>query len=254
MTKFFLPFIFVSLFSYAADIGMIQTARVEIPGERLEVVPLDEHAPLAVRLEAASETESGYIYDIDFVGLEPGVYDLIKYLQTPSGESPDVPPHMVSVERKLPPDFRGEIMTLTRRVRFPSAWYGITAVTLSVLWVLCLPPLIFLGRGKKIVEPEEQAVLPTLRDQLNALLAEIGEEESKEIWYRLEATLIQYLIDSRQISEEKAFEQLIALKKDDVAGPVIREFEQCLHAPDGRGRESLDRALAECARVLEANP
>ncbi|MDT8390115.1 MAG: hypothetical protein RRC34_06360 [Lentisphaeria bacterium] len=245
--------LFSPLLLGAVEIGMIQTARIDIPGPRLELVPLDEHAPLVARLDAVVKTGTGHLYEVAFVGLEPGDYDLTTYFQTAAGEAPATVPYVVTVERKLPPDFRGEITVIPRRVGFPPAWYGMTAVTLSVLWALCLPALIFFGRGKQVVEPVCPTVSLSLRDRLRACLSEVGETDSKEVWQRLEATLIRYLAESRQVTEEKAFAELTALKKDDVAGPVILEFERCLHAPGGRGRTSVARALAACARVLEVD-
>lgn len=246
----FFLFIF-ALAASAADIGMIQSLRLEIPGEKLEAAPMDEHAPAILRVDVLEQTPAGHLYAIDFVGLEPGEYDVIKYLRTPAGTPPDMQPRMISVERQLPDSFQGEIAMIPRQVTLPPAWYKPTAGTLAVLWGLCLPALLFLKRKKTPVYAEPQPVLPSLEERLRGLLEGIGNDESKETWQKLEATLIQYLAESRQVPAEKAFEQLCILKRDATAGPVIRAFEQCLHAPGGRRRAPLDRALCECARVLE---
>ena len=249
--RFFFVLALLPLIMSAADIGMVQTIRIEIPGEKLQAVPLDDYAPVAIRLDVTTKTETGHLYSIDFVGFEPGEYNVMNYVRTPSGTPPAVAPYPVIVRRELPEYFHGEIQDIPRRVGFPPAWYGKTALTLIVLWALCLPLLVFADREKRDKQPVPQVVPLSLREQLRSRLSEIGPDESKETWQRLEATLISYLADARQVTEGKAYDQLMALKNDTIAGRAIREFEQCLHAPGGRRRASLDRALEACARVLE---
>lgn len=252
MRTIYLSLLLLPLFLSATDIGMVHTLRVNIPGDRLQALPADERSPAVLRVEPVGETAEGYVYEIDFVGLEPGEYDVTQYLRTITGSPPAAEPVRVAVERKLPADFRGEILTQTRRVGFPPAWYTPTAVVVCIVWVACLPLMLLVGRKDNAVSCEAVPVVPSIRERLSSLLDEIGDDEGKEAWQQLEATLIHYLADARHVSAAKAFDRLLALKKDEVAGPAIREFELCLHAPGGRGRESLDRALRECARVLEA--
>lgn len=233
------------------DIGVVHTVRVEIPGERIEATPVDERAPAVVRVEPVAETPAGTVYEIDFIGLEPGEYDVTRYLRTLGGAPPEIEPRVLAIQRKLPADFRGEILALERRVEMSLAWYRPTAVAVSILWGLCLPLLVLMGRRKPEPEHAPPPPAPTVRERLKALVDQIGDDQGKEAWQRLEATVIGYLADSRRIPSARAFEQFLALKSDPVAGPVIREFEHCLHSPGGRGREELDRARAACARVLE---
>ncbi len=241
------------LLAPATDIGMIHSLQIDIPGERLAAVSMDERAPALVRVEVLRETPDGYLYAIDFVALEPGEYDVMNYLRTAAGRPPDAPPRMMTVERKLPDTFQGEIGIIPRRVGIPPAWYKPTAWTFAVLWGLCLPALVFLKRKKAPLQVASQPGAPSLEERLKALLDGVGDDESKEVWQKLEATLIHYLVEARNVSPAKAFDQLLELKRDGTAGPVIRQFERCLHAPGGRRRAQLDRALAECARVLEGD-
>lgn len=240
-------------FLEAADIGMIEKIKIELPGEKLEAVPVNERAPAILRIDRVEKTERGYRYEFDFVGLEPGDHNVMDYLQTVTGEKPKCDPYIVKVDRKLPETFRGEITVVPQRSRLPFAWYKLTSMILVMLWVICLPLLIFVGRKKVEEEVEPEPELPSLRERLQELLTEIRGKEGKEAWQRLEAMLIQYLIDTRKVTASKAYEQLLALKKDELAGPVIAEIERCLHAP-GRGRDSLDRALDQCVKALEVKP
>ena len=80
--------------------GMIE--QWVVPGTELEVIPQsDRRIPLVLRIVAVYPHGSAFRYDIEYYGLEPGTYDIARYLAERTAPRPGI--FLRTKSRSFPP-------------------------------------------------------------------------------------------------------------------------------------------------------
>jgi hypothetical protein len=204
-----------------------------LPGTELEPVAWDDKSPIVIRIEAVYPHGTSLRYDLIYQGLEPGEYDLRKYLRRKDGSTvDDLPPLSVKVEGLLPP---GHITPHDPAFVAPP-WLGGYRVLLAIgtaAWLLVLIWFIFPPR-RATQANETSAVRVSLAERLRPLVARAmrGELSSTEL-AEFERALVSYWRRRRALEDVSPAEALRRLRTDEQAGPLLSQVEAWLHRPAG---------------------
>ena len=169
LSKTALVFCVVQLFISAQGIAQLKSdapqwptvgtttelADVILPGPKLVGKPIDDVDPVVVRVTDAIAHGDGFRYRIEYQGMEPGNFDLTKFLVQKNGEAAtELPSIPVQIRSLLPP---GQVKPneLTKGWLPRMGGYKILMVVMAVLWTLGLLGLIFLGRKRAAQQPDE---------------------------------------------------------------------------------------------------
>lgn len=239
-------------------VGMPATIRqLVLPGTELEAIPLrDRETPVVVRIAEVYPHGDAFRYDLIYYGLEPGAFDLRTYLRRKDGTgTAELPPIPVTIRAILPP---GQIEpNAPARPRLPRlGGYRWLLLGLGTLWVAGLAAFLMVGpaRARLVARPAPAPL--TLADQLRPLVeqARNGTLPPRQ-FADLERLLIGYWRRRLHLEDMGAAEALATLKKNEEAGPLIRQVEDWLHRP-GAARDVDVAALLEPYKDLgaEAEP
>jgi hypothetical protein len=204
-----------------------------IDGPQLEAVPWDDRkAKVAVRIVNVYPHGTAFRYDIEYYGLEPGEYDLRKYLRRKDGSSADTLPAIpVKVSSTLP---SGHIPPRELEpTRLP--WIGgyrLVAYALGALWLLGLV-LLLRRRRRPTATAEPKTKTESLADRLRPIV-ESAIEGKLEPGQRaeLERLLLCYWRHRLDLDDVKPAEAVARLRQHDEAGRLLRALEGWLHRPD----------------------
>jgi hypothetical protein len=227
-------------------VGMEGKVQTIIPGARLEAKPVDDKAPLIVRIASAEEATGGTRYDIRYIGLEPGSYDLKQYLLRADGSTtvpiPSIPVTIVGV---LPENHKGQLADPGGSpLRFLGA-YKWAIIAVGVLWLASLYPLIFAKRKRAAVIVDTAPPPPTLADRLQPLVQQAAEGKlSTEGKGQLERLLLSHWRERLQLADTNMFEALARLRQHREAGALLRALEDWLHRPPGTANVDVAAVLA----------
>lgn len=218
--------------------------QIILPGTELAAKPIDERAPIVLRIEQAFPHGDSFRYDIVFHGMEPGQFDLAEYLQRKDGTSTeDLPEIPVEIRSLLPP---GQIEPNALETGWLPSLGGYRNVMIAgvVIWVLGLLGLIFLGKKKKPVLATE--VKPeTLADLLKARIESAIENKIDTSGYaELERMLTAFWSKRMGLESLPQHEALVKIKADDNAGPLMRQLEHWMHSPHTDSNADLAKLLA----------
>lgn len=221
--------------------------------------PLDDRTPLILRLEEVKPTGDGHFsYRFHYIAFEPGSYRLAEYLVQPDGapaaaaEGLTIDTGAILVDSVLPPDFSGALHGFDAR---PFPWFGgyrMMLGGLALLWLACLPALIWLGRKKQAAAVEEvsappptyaERMLPYVEDAAAGRLTAAGQAE-------LERLMTGYWREKVADPAPRMAGALAALKKHPEAGPLLHALESWLHRPGNTPRAEIERLLEPYRRPL----
>lgn len=241
----------------APTVGM--PARVEqliLPGTELEVVPRETaREPLVLRIEDIYPHGNAFRYDFVYYGLEPGKYDLKRYLRRKDGSSTEgLPSIPVEVRPILPP---GQILphgagaAATPRLSNYRYW----AALAGAIWFAGLATILLAGRGGKkgLAALRKRAETPAerLKPLIDAAIAgRLREDQRPE----LERALIACWLDRRGLADLRPAEALATLKQDEEAGPILSRLEAWLHRPEGQMEPALKADLMALRGLSAATP
>ena len=217
-----------------------------LPGSPLEVTPIERDAPMVVRiLQTIGHGPDQNRYEIEYYCLEPGDYDLAKYLRRIDGSSTDdLPEVKVTVASQLGAGQVKPHELLTRntpRVGGYKMWLTIG----GVVWGLGLLGLLFGGR-KKLTAEQEAAKQMSLADRLRPLVEEAMRGELNDSQQaELERMLLTYWRSKLNLNDASAAEAITTLRNHDQAGELLRQLEGWLHIPADR------RQQVDVGRLLE---
>jgi hypothetical protein len=219
----------------ATTVGMSErVTEVVLPGSELEVVPLDAHSPLVLRIAATYPHGTAFRYDLVWWALEPGEYDLAKLLRRKDGTSTQDLPRVPVVVKSLLP--AGQILPhepAPRRAPFLGG-YTLLLVVGGVVWLVGLVVLLVAMRRKRRADVEATRVKPkTLAERLRPLVerAMRGELDPRER-AQLELSLVAHWRRRLRLDEQRPDEALIFLRRHSEAGPLLLSLEEWLHRPD----------------------
>lgn len=217
-----------------STVGM--PARIEdlvLPGPELEVVPLDSHSPMVLRILAVHPHGSDFRYDLEHCGLEAGDYDLRDFLRVkdPGVATVNLPPIPVTVRSVLRADQLRPHPVADGRV--PSiGGYRVLLVVGGTIWVVGLIALLLVARKRKAAAEAERPRARTLAERLRPLVEQaIAGVLSRRERAELESGLVAYWRRKLRFEERRPEEALALLHADAQAGPLLRGLEQWLHMP-----------------------
>ncbi|WP_165073333.1 hypothetical protein [Paludisphaera rhizosphaerae] len=227
-----------------STVGM--PARIDqlvIPGTELEVKPIeDRREPLILRIVDAFPHGSAFRYNLVYYALEPGEYDLRKYLRRKDGsELGEVPAIAVRVTPTLA---AGQIQphSLQLEPSPPMGGYRFLIAVGASLWLAGLTYILMRGRRTAASRRVEAARPITLGERLKPLVgAAIDGTLDDSGRAELERLLIGYWRDRLGLQGERPAVALAAMRANPEAGPLLRGLEDWLHRPDfdpkARGEE-----------------
>jgi len=232
-------------------VGIEAGVSVTLPRGDLEAVGIKERTDLILRIATIKETKQGFGYDLRYIGLLPGDYNLANYLVTPEGNVAETLPVIpVKVMPLLPQGHQGELVSSQLKAFTPPGGYTLFFAGVWLFWALLLLPLIFAGRVKKTVEVVTLTPPPTLEEQLHPLVMkalagglDIAEKE------HLERLLMGYWQQQLNCDEATAYLMLKKIKGDPEGGQLVEKLESWLHRPPGTAPVALEEMLARYAHL-----
>ena len=115
-----------------------------LPGAELEPKPyLDRKTPIILRILKTEPVKDGFRYDLEYIGLEPGTFDLRDHLQRRDGSRPtDLPEVRVKVASILPP---GQVLPndLQPHATPRPGGYRLALIVGGIAWALVLAAILF---------------------------------------------------------------------------------------------------------------
>ena len=206
-------------------------------GPALESLPVDDQAAVVLRIADAARDGDWTIYELRYVGMTPGDYDLWQYLRRVDGQPlATQAPMTVSVRAVLPNDHNGELEEFALPPRPAVLPYGMLLVAVMVVWLV--PEgwiLIRRVRRRKALPKTTTAASTSLADQLHPLVeAAISGELSSGGQARLEFLLLAHWRERLDLTGCAVDQAVARLREHPEAGELLRHLEHWLHEPPGR--------------------
>jgi hypothetical protein len=205
-----------------------------LPGPELEAKRLeDRKCAIVLRVARVYPHGTLFRYDLEYTGLEPGIYDLRDYLRR-KDNSPlgDLPPLTVKVVPVLPP---GQIQPNKLEIETGPrlGGYRILVIAVVALWVAGLAALVasfFFPRRRKEVAARKQPA--SLADRLRPLVAGAVEGNlTRAELANLERALLAYWRKRLALETAEPGAAMDALRHHTEAGPLLAQLEVWLHRP-----------------------
>jgi len=248
-----LLFICLLLPLYSQDtnnVGLVKRLNISLPGELLVAAKVDDKSDAMVRIISYKKSEKGFDYELEFIGLEPGTYNLIKYLRTASkNEEVNLKEYKIEIDTSLDKSFNGELLDFQKTVPTLTPWYKKLNYALIALWVFLLPVIILYGRKRKKVEEVKVVLEKSLSEKICELLASLEGNSTKEVWQRIEGLIFQHWCQKKQLEGMAMHEAISKLKADDEAGPFILKLEEGLHSKKHRDEDKVTALIKDLTTV-----
>jgi hypothetical protein len=224
-----------------------------LPGSELESRPnTDRKTPIVLRIIRVFPHGTAHRYDLEYVGLEPGSFNLRDYLQRKDRSSTaDLPSIQVKIDSVLPP---GQVVPNELPIQGTPrpGGYRIALILGGVVWLIGL--LLILGAGRRRRKQQTTtAPVQSLADRLRPLIDEALAGRGDPVRLaELERTLISFWTRKLHRQQCKPAETLTELRRHPEAGPLLVQLENWLHRPGSSGK--IDTAtLLEPYRRLPAD-
>ena len=262
MIVFMLCLLFVPSLAAAESVeatrGITGSVLLNADGPRIRPrSDLDLDSPLLVRVVEAREGEGETSYQLEFIGVNEGVFDLRDVLENPDGSRPDhLPPIMVEIISNLEENAATDVFVSQNPGTALSGGYRMFLVVLGIGW-LCVPLVAVVRRLQRRPVIDESPVVPeiTLADQLRPLVTMASERGlSVAERGRLELLLYGHWQEQSDLQAMTRSSAVARLRNDEHAGPLLRAIEGWLHRPgatedSGATPEDIDRLLEPYRRV-----
>jgi hypothetical protein len=186
---------------------------------------------MILRVTAVYPHGTAFRYDLEYIGLEPGSFDLKSSLIRRDGSSnAEVPSIPVEIKSLLPP---GQVPPHRLDVGEPPSvgGYRTTLIVLGVLWAAGLFAIIFMGRKARIAAKQGERPM-TLEERLRPLVEQsIAGTLSRPDRARLELALVALWRRRLGLESQSPDESLRTLRAHPDAGPLLVGLEDWLHRP-----------------------
>lgn len=234
-----------------AAVGMrARIGQIVLPGTELKAAPSTFASPLVVHVVAVWPHGSLRRYDLEWVGYEPGRYDLAKFLVRQDGSSTDdLPPIPVEVTGSLPA--RGLVEPAELPPQAPDRLDGYRALQFvaGVVWVVGLLAILLVGRQFRR-RRELVADAPTLADRLRPLVQKVIDGNADTAAKaELERLLVAFWRQRLGLRDAPAATAIAAIKDHPEAGALLRRIEAWLHMPESPATLDLNAELAPYREV-----
>jgi hypothetical protein len=242
-------------------VGMEGRLEATLPGTLLEAKTADEKSLVIVRIAETRPHGTLTWYDLRYVALVPGRYDLRSCLVRKDGStSGDLPNLEVEVSGLLPASHQGELVQQPRSLARFFGGYRQTLIGAGIVWLLALLALILAGR-KKAAEPAQPIAppQPTLAQRLSPLILKAAAGDlSNDGKAHLERLLLSYWRERLNLAELSPGDAIEALREHPEAGILLRALEDWLHRPPGVAHVDIQALLqpylSPSEQPIVANP
>ncbi len=220
-----------------APLGRFQVVKDQfLPGPELKPRAADGRQPVVLRITAVyPHGTAGFRYDLTWSALEPGTYDLTKYLEPQAGAAPvALPPVTVEAAAVLPPGPPLLDLPPGEAGELPSTGgYRYWLPAGIALWVLAGAAFFYLIRKRRV--PDSAAAGPsalTLAQRMEPLLRRslagpLATSEKAEL-ERLVISYGQERLGTAGLATGAVWK---ALREDPATGPWLTTLENWLHRP-----------------------
>lgn len=241
----------------ARNLGINGTSTMILPRADYQVRPVDDRTELLLNIESVTPLDAGgFRYEIHYMGLESGAYSLADFLILPDGSRPEeIKDFRLQVRAELPEDHDGQLERMSA-APFPFiGGYRIFLGFLGLLWVAGIVMFIRSYRKKKVVAVEtivvpEPGFAERIRPLVESAAAGTISLEEKTL---LERLLMGFWREKLNLTESRVAEAILLLKRDPVAGELLRAMERWLHRPGGSSTEEIN-GLLEPYHTVPENP
>lgn len=245
-----------------STIGMEQAYYLRHSGRPLEAKPLDDDAPIILRIGEVTpvdpEKPTGpQIYELRYIGTRAGQHDLRDYLTaTAGGPLEGVEPMPVTVTELLPPDHKGDLVPLAAP-KSPSFWsYRTLCLAAIALWLFPLVSYVSnrLRRRQKI---SSAVTMPaeSLEAQLQAMATTAAERElTPTEQAQLERLLLRYWRECLELRKLPPEQLLGELSRNVRTSELLRQLEGWLYRRPGTAEIDVESLLAPYRHLEAAGP
>jgi hypothetical protein len=228
-------------FRSQSTVGLpVAIKQLVLPGSELEPIPWNDSTLVVLKMEAVYPHGTAFRYDFSYHGLEPGDYDLRKFLKRKDGSSTaDLPPLPVTIKSLLPP---GQVTP--HEVAFgPLPWLGGYQTLLTVLvlfWLAGLAWIIYPHRSGNTNATADSTRPQSLAERLRPLVTRAmqGDVSTAEL-AELERALEGYWRRRLKLGNLPPAAAIAQLRQHPEAGPLVSQLESWLHRPPD-GKQAVD--------------
>lgn len=215
-----------------ASVGMRAfVEQVVLPGTELVPAPSSLKAPVVVRVLKTWPHGEHLRYDLEWVGLEPGRHDLVKYLVRKDGSPTTGLPELPVEATSLLPAGAAEPADLEPKAPERLDGYTTMQVVAGILWGVGLLAILFVGRRFRRRAPPPPPK-PTLADRLRPLVEAVATGAAGTgAKAELERLLVAFWRSRLELQAVKAADAIVAIKQHPEAGALLRQLEGWLHMP-----------------------
>jgi len=220
-----------------------------LPAKGLQAAPASRNSPITIRIASTRPHGTLVRYDLRFIGLVPGKYDLRNHLLRDDGTTAnDLPALPVTVGGLLPADHNGHLASSSESRSRPFWRYKWLLAGVAAIWAVLAVPLFRGRRQMKTAESIEEARPPTLIERLRPLVAQASEGRlTAADKAHLERLLLLHWSDRLELGAVPISEALPRLRQDPEAGALLRALEDWLHRPPGTAQVDVEAVLAPYA-------
>ena len=238
--------------SAAQTVGIEGQLEALLPLPELKAKPTGSSSPITLRIAATRPHGTLMHYDLRYIGLVHGEYDLRAYLVREGGApADDLPPLPVKITGILPVDHRGELSAY-RSERFATlGGYRWMLAGVAALWLLAALPLFLSRRSRKeTAQPAAPIAPPTLADRLRPLVesATAGKLTADQ-QAQLERLLLAHWRQRLGLENLDATEAMPRLREHPEAGALLRALEDWLHRRPGSVKVDVESVLAPYGKL-----
>jgi hypothetical protein len=233
-------------------VGMEGRVEVVLPGTLLESKTIEHKARLIVRIAETRPRGDSIWYDLRYIGLVPGSYDLRTNLYRLDGSATnDLAVIPVRVAPLLPHPHNGQLIEPAPSALGRLGGYKTLMTAAVVFWALLLIPLAWRHRKKAapvVAIPRE----PTLADRLRPLVEQAAAGTlSRDGQAQLERMLLNYWRARLDLGSLDMSEAIRKLREHAEAGALLRALESWLHRPPGTVPVDVGAMLAPYRQLSE---
>lgn len=215
-----------------ATVGMRAfVEQVVLPGGELVPAPVGLKAPLVLRVLKTWPHGEHLRYDFEWVGLEPGRHDLVKFLVRKDGTPTTGLPELVVEATSVLPAGPAEPTELDPKPAQRLDGYTTMQIIAGILWGIGLLAILFVGRRfRRRASPPPPP--PTLADRLRPMVEAVAKGDAATgAKAELERLLVAFWRSRLDLQSVKAAEAIVAIKRHPEAGALLRQLEGWLHMP-----------------------
>jgi hypothetical protein len=228
--------------------------QIKFPGSELVPKPnADRTDPIVLRIIQSYQHGSDFRYDLEYIGLDPGSYNLSEFLvRKDESEVGELPELRVQINTMLPAGRIEPNGLLTKASGFAS-YYLPTVVVLGVLWLAGLLFILFWGWSKtrKVIPKSVQI---SFADRIKPLVEKaMAGELDPQGQAELERMLNDYWRDKLRLRHLSAHELRTELRQHPEASEMLTQLDRWLYDPGESDPVDIQRLLNRYKNTVDSD-